>query len=60
AMYTPGLSDALQISPISLGHWLILLVTASVLFVVDELHKRYWRTKHHPKVAAAIASQRQE
>ncbi|MGS0727686.1 HAD-IC family P-type ATPase, partial [Shewanella sp. 0m-11] len=25
AMYTPGLSDALQISPISLGHWLILL-----------------------------------
>ncbi|MGS0676313.1 cation-translocating P-type ATPase [Shewanella sp. 125m-1] len=60
AMYTPGLSDALQISPISLGHWLILLATASVLFVVDELHKRYWRTKHHPKVAAAIASQRQE
>ncbi|WP_332871382.1 cation-translocating P-type ATPase [Shewanella sp. Choline-02u-19] len=60
AMYTPGLNDALQLSPISLGHWLILLATASVLFIVDEVHKRYWRIKHHPNLVIPIADHRPE
>ncbi|ABZ75283.1 ATPase, P-type (transporting), HAD superfamily, subfamily IC [Shewanella halifaxensis HAW-EB4] len=60
AMYTPGLSDALQLSPISLEQWLVLLATASVLFVVDEAHKKYWHTKHHPKSAVSIAEHPRE
>ena len=60
AMYTPGVSDALQLTPISFSHWLILLITASVLFVVDELHKRHWRTKTHPTIAATMSKHQQE
>lgn len=60
AMYTPGLSDALQISPISLNQWLVLLVTASVLFLVDEAHKKNWRTRHQPKPAVSIAEHPRE
>ncbi len=39
AMYTPGLSDVLQLQPISLGEWSRLLLIASSLLVVEELHK---------------------
>ncbi|KPQ00071.1 HAD-IC family P-type ATPase [Marinobacter sp. HL-58] len=39
AMYTPGLSDVLQIQPISLKEWLQLLAFAMSLLVVEELHK---------------------
>nr|WP_183704462.1 HAD-IC family P-type ATPase [Marinobacter oulmenensis] len=39
AMYTPGLSDVLQIQPISLQEWLQLLGFALSLLVVEELHK---------------------
>jgi len=39
AMYTPGLSDVLQIQPISVGQWLQLLAFAMSLLVVEELHK---------------------
>ncbi|MFN2362442.1 MAG: cation-translocating P-type ATPase [Marinobacter sp.] len=39
AMYTPGLSDVLQIQPISLKEWLQLLTFAMSLLVVEELHK---------------------
>jgi Ca2+-transporting ATPase len=60
AMYTPGLSDALQLSPISLSHWLILLATASVLFIVDEVHKKHWRTRNHPNLAVPITDHRRE
>ncbi|MDI9244659.1 HAD-IC family P-type ATPase [Marinobacter sp. CHS3-4] len=39
AMYTPGLSDVLQIQPISVQEWLQLLAFAMSLLVVEELHK---------------------
>lgn len=44
AMYLPGLSDVLQLQPISLDQWLSLLAIAMVLFVVEELHK-LWRRR---------------
>jgi len=39
AMYVPGLSDVLQIQPISVQEWLQLLALAMSLLVVEELHK---------------------
>ncbi|WP_373002280.1 cation-translocating P-type ATPase [Marinobacter sp.] len=39
AMYTPGLSDVLQIQPISMTEWLQLLAFAMSLLIVEELHK---------------------
>ena len=39
AMYTPGLSDVLQIHPVSIVLWAKLLASVSSLIVVDELHK---------------------
>ncbi|WP_299804453.1 HAD-IC family P-type ATPase [uncultured Shewanella sp.] len=60
AMYTPGLSDALQLSPINLNLWLLLLAMASVLFVVDEAHKKYWRWTRHPEQIAPIAEHPRE
>lgn len=48
AMYTPGLSEALHISPVSLTEWLWLLVAASSLSVVMELEKR-WDGRHPTK-----------
>jgi magnesium-transporting ATPase (P-type) len=45
AMYTPGLSDVLGVAPVSLDHWLELLVLASGLVVVMELHKLFTRRR---------------
>ena len=39
AMYTPWLSDVLEIQPISLQHWVLLLGLALTVLVVMELHK---------------------
>ena len=39
AMYTPGLRELLELSPVSLRQWLGLLAIALVLIIVDELHK---------------------
>ena len=39
AMYTPGLRELLELSPVSLQQWSGLLVVALMLIVVDELHK---------------------
>lgn len=39
AMYTPVLSDVLQIQPISVKEWLQLLAFAMSLLAVEELHK---------------------
>jgi len=39
AMYTPWISDVLQIQPVSLEHWLQLLGMALSVLVVMELHK---------------------
>jgi magnesium-transporting ATPase (P-type) len=39
AMYTPGLRDILQITPVTIHLWSQLLAVALVLIAVDELHK---------------------
>jgi Ca2+-transporting ATPase len=44
AMYMPGLSDVLQIQPVSLGQWLFLLLLALSILVVMELHKAFRRS----------------
>lgn len=41
AMYTPGLSQVLEISPITAQQWLALLGVASLLLLAEEAHK-YW------------------
>jgi magnesium-transporting ATPase (P-type) len=45
AMYTPGLSDVLGVAPVSLDHWLELLLLAFSLVVVMELHKLFTRRR---------------
>ncbi len=45
AMYTPGIREALELTPIDLSQWLTLLATASVLILVDEYHKKHWRVR---------------
>jgi len=44
AMYTPGLSTILQVEPVTLLQWAQLLMIALVLIVVDELHKRWYKS----------------
>jgi len=39
AMYTPGIRELLQLSPVTLEQWSTLLVIALILIVVDESHK---------------------
>lgn len=39
AMYVPGVNDLLEIAPISLEQWLLLLVAASLVLVVSEVDK---------------------
>ena len=41
AMYIPGLSDTLHLSPVSLAEWAVLCLAASTLLVVMELEK-WW------------------
>lgn len=60
ASYTPGLSQALGISPIGLGQWLILLSAASTLLFIDEFHKRLWRQQHKLKLRQAEADRQLE
>lgn len=47
AMYTPGISDVLQLNPISLLEWMRLLLIASSLLLVEELHKWSIRVRHN-------------
>jgi len=44
-MYTPWISDVLQIQPVSPAHWLQLLGIALAVLVVMELHKLSWRLR---------------
>ncbi|WP_198389925.1 cation-translocating P-type ATPase [Sinorhizobium meliloti] len=44
AMYTPILSETLQVSPISFSEWALLLVAASSALLVVEIDK--WRARH--------------
>jgi hypothetical protein len=39
AMYTPWISDVLQIQPVSPEHWLQLLGLSLTVLVIMELHK---------------------
>lgn len=50
AIYTDGMSDVLQLEPVSLEQWLQLLAIATSLIVVDESHK-WWRNKRAIKSA---------
>ncbi|NPV61748.1 MAG: HAD-IC family P-type ATPase [Methanotrichaceae archaeon] len=43
AMYTPGLSDVLQIQPVTLEQWVMLLLLALSILVVMEIHKAFRR-----------------
>ena len=43
AMYTPGISDILELKPISLQQWMILAGVALTLLVVEEAHKLWLR-----------------
>jgi Ca2+-transporting ATPase len=42
ALYTPGLNNLLDVQPVSLNQWLLLLATALILLLVMELHKWWW------------------
>jgi len=56
AMYTPWISDVLQIQPINPQNWLILLGLALTVLVVMELHKvLVRRLAAHRKTAGAAA-----
>lgn len=52
AMYLPGLSDVLQVHPITMQQWLSLLCVALTLFVIEELHK-VWHRKRTAKLHTA-------
>jgi len=49
AMYTPGLRDVLGLAPVSLSHWLELLVLALGLVVAMELAKLAARRRRQPR-----------
>lgn len=51
AMYIPGLSNVLELKPISLVQWASLLSVALILLLVEEIHKwtlRYRRLLNEP------------
>jgi magnesium-transporting ATPase (P-type) len=45
ASYIPGLNSTLQLEPIAINEWLILLPSAVVILAVMELFKWIWRIK---------------
>jgi magnesium-transporting ATPase (P-type) len=46
AAYIPGLNTTLQLEPIKLKEWLILLPAAASIFIGMEIFKWIWRTKY--------------
>lgn len=54
AMYTPGLSDALRIAPVSLAEWGVLLLAASSVLIVMEADK--WLGRRRAGKAALAAA----
>lgn len=46
AMYTPGISDLLDIQPVSVRLWALLMVSALSMLLMMELHKAWWRYRH--------------
>ena len=49
ALYTPGLSSILELSPIRFLEWLVLAAIALLLLLIEELHKWYLRYKESNK-----------
>jgi hypothetical protein len=50
AMYVPRLSDTLEIQPISLQHWLELLLIATAILWLMEIHKAAKRASNKEKL----------
>ena len=55
AMYTPWINDVLGVSPVSIDHWLELLLLALTVTVVMELHKLFlhWSGRNNLSVSAS-------
>lgn len=53
AMYVPGISDVLALSPVTLVQWLMLLGVALVLLLVEEMHK--WSLRRRKSAVSAAA-----
>ena len=47
AAYIPGLNETLQLEPITMREWLILLPAALSILVVMEIFKAIWRAKRN-------------
>ncbi len=45
AMYTPGISDILQLTPVSLNQWFNYLVLALTLLLASEVYKGIWQVR---------------
>jgi len=54
AMYIPGLKGVLQVTPVSLKEWILLLLVASVLLAVMEFEKM-WDARHRLGAAAKMS-----
>ena len=52
AMYTPGLRDALDIEPVSLGSWAAMVGLALTLLLAVEAYK--WAKRHRPPDGAGL------
>ena len=53
AMYIPWLRDTLELSPISMAEWAVMLIGATSILIVTELDK--WRLRRSEKKAAGGA-----
>lgn len=45
AMYTPGISDILQLTPVSLNQWFSYLGLALILLLASEVYKGIWQVR---------------
>ena len=55
ATMTPGLRDVLQLYPVEPREWIILLGVASILLVVEEIHKWFHRRRDRAEAEAEQA-----
>jgi hypothetical protein len=51
SMYTPGLRDALDVEPISIGAWIAMLGLSLSLLIAVELYK--WMKRNRPDDSAS-------
>ena len=45
AIYTPGISDVLELRPVTMGEWTGLLAVALLLLAIEEVHKAWIRRR---------------